>query len=54
MTLTWEGHEFLESIRDDARWGKVKDVMGKVGGFVYEIAKSVAIELMKNQVFPVI
>ena len=25
-SLTWEGHEFLDSIRDDATWDKIKMV----------------------------
>jgi predicted transcriptional regulator len=50
--LTWQGHEFLEAIKDDTRWNKVKSIMEKAGGFAYEIAKVVAIDLMKNQIFP--
>jgi hypothetical protein len=50
IRLTWQGHEFLESVRDEARWNKLKDIMGRVGGFVYEIARPVAIELLKSQV----
>ena len=23
-SLTWEGHDFLDRIRDDSRWGKIK------------------------------
>jgi hypothetical protein len=46
--LTWEGHEFLEAIRQETRWKKVKDVMEEVGGFVFEIAKPVAINLIKT------
>lgn len=48
--LTWEGHEFLEAVRDDARWRKVKNAMKKIGGFVYAIAKPMAIEFMKGQI----
>ncbi|HLO32744.1 MAG TPA: DUF2513 domain-containing protein [Anaerolineales bacterium] len=48
--LTWEGHEFLDAVKQDARWKKVKDVMEDVGGFVFEIAKPVAISLIKQQI----
>ncbi len=48
--ITWEGHDFLEAIRDDVRWGKVKSTMGKVGGFAYEVVKSVAISFMEDSV----
>jgi DNA-binding transcriptional ArsR family regulator len=50
IRLTWQGHEFLEAVRDEARWNKLKDMMGKVGGFVYEIAKPLAIDLLKDQI----
>jgi len=49
--LTWWGHEFLEAVRDDSRWNKVKSIMSKTGGFVFEIASSVAMKLLERQVF---
>lgn len=30
--LTWDGHEFLDSAREPARWEKTKDLVNKVGG----------------------
>jgi hypothetical protein len=42
--LTWEGHEFLDDIRDPDVWSKTKERMkglGSVGlNFVWEIAKA--------------
>ncbi|KZS45719.1 hypothetical protein AWU65_07230 [Paenibacillus glucanolyticus] len=29
VTLTWQGHEFLDSIRDNNSWEKVKNSLGK-------------------------
>jgi hypothetical protein len=26
-TLTWEGHDFIDSISDDGFWNKVKDIL---------------------------
>jgi len=49
IRLTWQGHEFLEASRDDARWNKAKGMMEGTGGFVVEVAKMVLIELMKGQ-----
>lgn len=44
--LTYAGHEFLDSIREDRNWGKVKSVAQKAGTFsmqsLGEIAKEVA------------
>ena len=31
FSLTWEGHEFLEKIRSDKVWEKVKQKIGSVG-----------------------
>ncbi len=45
-SLTYLGHEFLDSIREDNNWGKVKLVAKKAGTFslssLGEIAKEVA------------
>ena len=52
LRLTWQGHEFLDAARDDTRWNKTKDAMAKAGGFVFEVAKALLIEFMKQQLFP--
>lgn len=31
-SLTWEGHDFLDRIRDDSRWGKIKKAARDRGG----------------------
>ena len=49
LRLTWEGHEFLDAARDDTRWNKVKGAMAKAGGFVFEVAKALLIDYMKQQ-----
>lgn len=50
--LTWEGHEFLEAIRDEKRWEKVKAEIAKGGGFVYEVVKSIAIDFLEEEINP--
>lgn len=44
--MTYQGHEFLDTIRDDTTWGKVKDTAKKAGVFslkaLGEIAQGVA------------
>jgi hypothetical protein len=52
VRLTWEGHEFLESVRDDERWQKVKAEIFKSGGFVYEMAKSIALDFVEEEINP--
>jgi hypothetical protein len=49
IRLTWAGYEFLDAARDDTRWNKAKDAMNKAGGFVFEVAKSLLIDYMKQQ-----
>lgn len=29
--LTWEGHDFLDKVRDNSRWRKVKDIIAEKG-----------------------
>jgi hypothetical protein len=52
IRLTWDGHEFLDAARDDTRWNTAKDSMAKAGGFVFEVAKILLIESIKQQLFP--
>lgn len=41
--LTWEGHEFLDKIREDTIWKKTKDTIYKQGlPFVFDVVKSVS------------
>jgi DNA-binding transcriptional ArsR family regulator len=51
IRLTWQGHEFLETVRNDTQWGEVKKVMSKTGGIAFEVAKLVGIELAKQAAF---
>jgi len=42
--LTFEGHEYLDAVRDPEVWKKTKSIVGTAGGagiaFVWEIAKT--------------
>lgn len=44
--LTYQGHEFLNSVRENKNWAKVKDIAGKAGVFslkmLAEVAQNVA------------
>ena len=47
--LTWEGHEFLDAIRNDTVWKSVKDTVKEKGGAVpFEILKTLAVEAAKT------
>lgn len=47
--LTWQGHEFLEAVKSDERWARLKAAMDDAGGFVAEVAKALAISWMKAE-----
>ena len=50
--ITPQGHEFLENIRSDSNWEKVKKIAAKANSLsasvIIEIAKSVAVEAAKH------
>lgn len=48
--LTWEGHEFLDSISDDNRWQEIKRTSSKVGGLTFEMIAKIATELLTKAV----
>ena len=46
--LTWEGHDFLDAIRDDTIWNKTKTkVLGTAGTVSMEVLKAVAVSLSR-------
>jgi hypothetical protein len=52
INLTWAGHEFLDAARSEDRWNKAKKIMKeKGGGIVFEVMKSLLIEITKIEVF---
>lgn len=49
-SLTWDGHEFLDAARDDARWFKAKSVLTGVGGFSAVVLKEVLVGMLRQAV----
>ena len=48
--LTWNGHEFLATAKDDTRWKKAKAMVTKHGGSAtFEIVKTLLTESLKGQ-----
>lgn len=47
--LTWQGHEFIDAARDNKVWTKAKEIMAKTGGFAFEVAKPLLIDLVRKQ-----
>ena len=48
--ITWDGHEFLDSVRDSDVWVKVTNKMKEVGGTAsFDIVKALAIGFVKEK-----
>lgn len=46
-SLTWEGHDFLDKIREDTTWNNVKKIIkDKALPFTLEVAKTIASDLL--------
>ena len=48
--LTWDGHEFLDSVRDSKVWAKVTGKLKEVGGTAsFDIVKALAVGYVKEK-----
>ena len=48
--LTWDGHEFLDLVRDPTVWAKVTKRLKKVGGFAsVDVIKMLGVAVIKDQ-----
>ena len=48
--LTWQGHDFLDSVRDPEIWRRTKEGAQKAGGFTVELLGDLAKGLIKTQI----
>jgi hypothetical protein len=48
--ITWNGHDFLDSIRDPRIWDKAKRQVQGAGGFTVDLLKDLAKGLVKKQI----
>ena len=48
--LTWDGHDFLDSIRDPVIWQETKEGVKKAGGFSLELLGDLAKGLIKKKI----
>lgn len=48
--LTWDGHEFLDTIRDPEVWRKTKEGASKAGGFTVSLLADLAKGLITTQI----
>lgn len=47
--LTWEGHDFLDTIRDPEVWKRTKEGATKVGGWSFGLLKDLATAYIKSE-----
>ena len=51
LSITWEGHEFLENVRSDTVWQQVKrTIQEKGGGLSFDLVKAVAVYYAKQHI----
>lgn len=49
QSMTWNGHDYLDSVRSEDIWSKVQDKLGKIGGTAaLEIVKYLAMKTAKE------
>jgi hypothetical protein len=48
--LTWEGHNFLDSVRDPLIWRETKEGAKKAGGFSIDLLVALATGLIKKKI----
>jgi len=48
-SLTWEGHDFLDKIKEDTTWNKAKNIINdKVLPMTFDVIKTVVTEIIKS------
>lgn len=51
FSLTWEGHEFLEASRNEARWNEAKKIVKeKSGTLSFDLLKAILLALAKKSI----
>lgn len=48
--ITFNGHEFLNDIRDDKNWKKVKDIAKAVGAFSINMIAQIAVGVIQTNI----
>lgn len=48
--LTWQGHDFLDSVRDPEIWERTKKAAAGAGGFTVELLRDLAIGFLKTKI----
>lgn len=48
--ITYQGHEFLNLIRDETTWGKTKKAAGKIGSFAISVITDIAKQIITGAI----
>lgn len=48
--FTWEGHDFVDSVRDPEIWQKTEVALKQAGGFSLDLAKALAKGFIKKKI----
>jgi hypothetical protein len=49
--LTWDGHEFLDTVRNNSVWQRIRDAISKNGGaLAFSVVKGLASKLATDQI----
>ena len=48
--LSWEGHEFLDSVRDEKVWRDTRNAVQTIGGFTFGMVTDVAKEILSAKI----
>jgi hypothetical protein len=50
VRMTWDGHDFLNTVRDDEIWRKAKEGVDAAGVFSFDLLKKLASGLVRTQI----
>lgn len=50
ISMTWEGYDFLDSVRDPEIWKKTKEGALAAGGFTFDLVKALAKGFAKTKI----
>lgn len=50
IELTWEGHDFVDAVRDPKIWQKTKKSAEEAGGWTLDLLKDLALGFLRKQV----
>lgn len=49
IRITWEGHNYIDSIKNNDVWSEVKSKLKTIGGFTLPIVQQVAASILTNK-----